>query len=137
MFDYIALFFIVTAPHGTSIFEAREHHRGRRTAKALSMDVETVPIVSGVGTSPPNRSPCNTFRLVERANRFPSTPIERCKATPSALRGEAQMVSPASRTERVSCDHSHVFGAWICLLLQSAQPRLASANIEYVILALP
>ena len=100
------------------------------------MDVETAPIVSGMVDSPPNRSPCNTLRLVECAIAFPSTPIERCKPTPSALRGEAQMVSPASRTECVSCDHSRMLCAWICLLLQSAQPRLASTNIEYVILAL-
>ena len=100
------------------------------------MDVETVPIVSGMVDSPPNRSRVNTFRLVERADRFPSTPIEHSLATPSALRGEAQMVSPAHRTERVSFDHSRVLCAWICLLLQSAQPRLASAILESVILAL-
>ena len=56
--------------------------------------------------------------------------------TPSALRGEAQMVSPARRTECVSFDNSRVLCAWICLLLQSAQPRLASAILESVILAL-
>ena len=100
------------------------------------MDVETVPIVSGMVDSPLNRSPSNAFCFVERANRFRAAPRERCSPTPSALRGEAQMVSPARRTERVSFDLSRVLCAWICLLLQSAQPRLTSANIECVILAL-
>ena len=74
-----------------------------------------------------------------RATRksFPISSHRALQAYTVWLRGEAQKVSPARRTECVSFDNSRVLCAWICLLLQSAQPRLTSANIECVILALP
>ena len=88
----------------------------------------------GHGTLDPVAVQHFSFRATRKS--FPINSDRALQGYTVALRGEAQMVSPASRTERTSFDHSRVLGAWICLLLQSAQPRPASTNIEYVILAL-
>ena len=82
--------------------------------------------------------PVAVQRFCARATRksFPISSHRALQAYTVWLRREAQMVSPARRTECVSFDNSRVLCAWICLLLQSAQPRLASANLERVILAL-
>ena len=78
----------------------------------------------------------NTFRLVERADRFRSAPIEHSLATPSALRGDLRKVPSARHAERISMGHHPCSGLAICLLLEGEQPLVAGANLECVILAL-
>ena len=74
-------FFHYHGGHPSRDLAASGHLRRRRATKAWSMEVETVLIVSGSMSTAPNRSPCNAFRSLQRANRFRSAPIERCKPT--------------------------------------------------------
>ena len=66
------------------------------------MDVETVPIMSGVVDSPPNRLPSNTFVSWQRAITFPAAPSERC--SPHRLRsaGTSERSQLARHAERIS-----------------------------------
>ena len=81
--------------------QASRASSGRRTAKALSMELETVPIVSGMVDSPSNRSPSNALRLMSPANRFRAAPSKR--SSPHRLRSAGRLRWSHQHVARNAC----------------------------------
>ena len=95
------------------------------------MEVETAPIVSGSVRSASIHLRCNTFCHEQRAGAFPSTPIERCKATPSALCGDLRKAPSARYAQRTSMGQPPpVHSLWACKLPSPSTFKASSRVLQ-------